>query len=297
MTDAPWLNNRLKIASKTATDLATAYNGAKVWLVGALAEGLAHQHSDVDLLLITPESVPAPGSCIIHGIRVDVRAVPRSTVHTWRALLNEFTVTRDHIEVFRAVRARLSDLTLLRTARPLPHTPGQAAVLTPEQRATYQRWALADRCEAAASLAEDLIGLSQAGLYPHADLVWVQLARVVAQAETVAAGAALLGEKWLPSLLSSNDTHPTPVPALPEPRWTSPDTHGVVFAPVQARLADALLSLWPSDAEPEPVDTGLGDFGWLPQRYSDGWFLRRGEDRVPLTDRQMRAWPPARRTP
>ena len=59
----------------------------------------------------------------------------------------------------------------------------------------------------------------------------------------------------------------------------------------EPRLADALLALWPTDAEPEPIDeAGLGGFGWLPQRYNDGWFLRRGDARVPLTDGRMRAW-------
>ncbi|AJE81571.1 hypothetical protein SLNWT_1195 [Streptomyces albus] len=290
MNDTPWLK-RLEVAEQAAARLADEYVGADVWLVGALAEGLAHQHSDVDLLLITPGPVAGPGSRLIQGIRVDVRAVSRSTVHEWRTLLDAFTVTRDDIATFRAARARLSDLTLLRTARPLAQTPDQVAVLEPGQRATYQRWALADRCEAAGSLAEDLLGLAQAGLYPHADLVWAQLARVVAQAETVAAGAALLGEKWLPSLLSSNNARFTPVPALPEPRWVSAPAHSPFFASVQVRVADALLALWPTDAEPEPVDeAGLGGFGWLPQRYGDGWFLRRGDDRVPLSDGRMRGW-------
>ncbi|MCX4573423.1 nucleotidyltransferase domain-containing protein [Streptomyces sp. NBC_01571] len=292
MTAAPWLDTRLKVAEHAAAVLADEYASADVWLVGAFAEGLAHQHSDVDLLLITQKAVPGPGSRLIHGIRVDVRAVSESTVDDWRTLLDAFTVTRDGIETFRTVRARLSDLTLLRTARPLSTAPDRAAILVPEQRATYQRWALADRCEVAASLAEDLLGLAHSGLYPHADLVWDQLARVVAQAETVAAGAPLLGEKWLPSLLSRDDAEPfRPVPALPEPRWLSAAAHSPFFASVQARLADALLALWPTDAEPEPVDeAGLGGFGWLPQRYSDGWFLRRGDARVPLTAGRIRAW-------
>ncbi|WP_031036396.1 nucleotidyltransferase domain-containing protein [Streptomyces sp. NRRL F-5650] len=292
MTSTPWLDARLKVAEHAAAALADEYAGAKVWLVGALAEGLAHQHSDVDLLLITPGPVPGPGSRLIHGVRVDVRAVRESTVHDWRTLLDQFSVTRDDIATFRIVRARLSDLTLLRTARPLTLVPDHTEVLVSEQRAVYQRWALADRCEMAASLAEDLLGLAQAGLYPHADLVWDQLARVVAQTEAVAGGAPLLGEKWLPSLLSQGDADRfTPVPALPEPRWLSAAAHSPFFASVQARLAHALLALWPTDAKPEPVDeAGLGGFGWLPQRYSDGWFLRRGDDRVPLTDGQMRAW-------
>ncbi len=292
MTATPWLDSRLEVAEQAAAALADEYNGTDVWLVGALTEGLAHQHSDVDLLLITPESVPGPGSRLIHGIRVDVRAVSESTVRDWRTPLDAFTVTRDDLATFRTVRARLSDLTLLRTAWPLPTTPAPAEVLGPKQRRAYQRWALADRCEVAASLAEDLLGLAQAGLYPHADLVWNQLARVVAQAETVAAGAPLLGEKWLPSLLSRGDAAPfRPVPALPEPRWLSAAAHSPFFACVQARLADALLALWPTDATPEPIDeAGLSGFGWLPQRYSDGWFLRRGDDRVPLTDGRIRAW-------
>ncbi|MER6464732.1 nucleotidyltransferase domain-containing protein [Streptomyces sp. NPDC001228] len=292
MTATPWLDARLQIAEQAAAVLADEYAGADVWLVGALAEGLAHRHSDVDLLLITQEPLAGPGSRPVRGIRVDVRAVSESTVHDWRTLLDAFTVTRDDIATFRTVRARLGDLTLLRTARPLSTAPARAEVLVPEQRAAYQRWALADRCEAAASLAEDLLGLAQAGLYPHADLVWDQLARVVAQAETVAAGAPLLGEKWLPSLLRRDDSEAfRPVPALPEPRWLSAAAQSPFFAAVQVRVADALLALWPTDAAPEPVDeAGLGGFGWLPQRYSDGWFLRRGDARVPLTDGRIRAW-------
>jgi hypothetical protein len=291
MTSTPWLDTRLRVAEHAAAALADEYVGAEVWLVGALAEGLAHQHSDVDLLLITKKPDPGPSSRLVHGIRVDVRSVSQSTVHEWRALLDAFTVTRDDITTFRTARARLSDLTLLRTARPLSPAPQHVEVLVPEQRATYQQWALADRCEAAASLAEDLLGLAQAGLYPHADLVWDQLARIVAQAETVAAGAPLLGEKWLPSLLSHDDADRfRPVPALPEPRWLN-TAHSPFFASVQTRLADALLALWPTDAKPEPVDeAGLDSFGWLPQRYSDGWVLRRGDARVPLTDGRMRAW-------
>ncbi|MFJ3824969.1 nucleotidyltransferase domain-containing protein [Streptomyces nodosus] len=292
MTPSPWLTARLKVAEQAAAALTDEYCDAGVWLVGALAEGLAHQHSDVDLLLITQGPVAEPRSRLVHGIRVDIRAVSAATVHDWRTLLDQFTVTRDDIDTFRTVRARLSDLTLLRTARPLTPVPNRAEVLATGQQATYQRWALADRCEVAASLAEDLLGLAQTGLYPHADLVWEQLARVVAQAETVAAGAPLLGEKWLPSLLSRDDADWfRPVPALPEPRWLSATAHSPFFASVQARLADALLALWPTDAAPEPVDeAGLGGFGWLPQRYSDGWFLRRGDARVPLTDGRMRAW-------
>ncbi|MFF4863502.1 nucleotidyltransferase domain-containing protein [Streptomyces sp. NPDC001231] len=300
MTDAwqpaPWLQTRLKVAEQAAAELADEHFGADVWLVGALAENLAHQQSDVDLFVVTPDDRgPAPElrSRLTCGIRIDVRAVTKTTVHDWRTLLEAFTVSRDDIEMFRTVRARLSNLTLLRTARPLARASDQAEILAPEQRATYQRWALADRCEAAASLTEDLLGLAQAGLYPHADLVWDQLARVVAQAETVAAGAPLLGEKWLPSLLSSRDDAArfTPVPALPEPRWVSAAAHSPFFASVQARLANALLSLWPADVEPEPLDeAGLGSFGWLPQRYSDGWFLRRGDARVPLSTSRMRAW-------
>ncbi|MFK0154288.1 nucleotidyltransferase domain-containing protein [Streptomyces sp. NPDC090493] len=292
MTVTPWLQTRLDVAEQAAAALADEHPGADVWLVGALTEGLAHQHSDVDLLLVTPVPVAGPGSRLVHGIRVDVREVSQSTVHEWRTLLDAFTVTRDDISTFRTVRARLGDLTLLRTARPLlSQAPDQAAVLEPEQRATYQRWALADRCEAAASLAEDLLGLAQAGLYPHADLVWDQLARVVAQAETVAAGAPLLAEKWLPSLLSSSGDRFTPVPALPTARWVSAAAHSPFFASVQTRLADTLLALWPTDAAPEPVDeAALGGFAWLPQRYSDGWFLRRGDARVPLSDGRIRGW-------
>ncbi|MFH9562334.1 nucleotidyltransferase domain-containing protein [Streptomyces globisporus] len=295
MTPAPWLEIRLSVAEQAAATLADEFFGAEVWLVGALAEGLAHQQSDVDLLLITQEQVAEPRSRLVHGIRVDVRVVSWDAVNTWRILLDSFAVTRDDIETFRTVRARLSDLTLLRTARPLTPAPDlePSRVLGPGQRATYQRWALADRCEAAASLAEDLLGLAQAGLYPHADLVWTQLARVLAQAEAVAAGAPLLGEKWLPSLMAvgHDGTRFKAVPELPQPRWPTAAAHSPFFATVQARLADALFVLCPSDVDPEPVhEAGLSGFGWLPQHYRDGWFLRRGDARVPLSDGQMRTW-------
>ncbi|MGW3498599.1 nucleotidyltransferase domain-containing protein [Streptomyces sp. NPDC001020] len=291
---APWIQRRLKVSEEAAAELSTEYFGADVWLVGALAEGLAHQQSDVDLLLVTPNAHgPAPqlGARITDGIRIDVRAVSEATVHQWRSLLDAFAVTRDDIETFRRVRAQLGDLTVLRTARPLSTTHAEG-ILRSGQRAAYQRWALADRCEAAASLAEDLLGLAQAGLYPHADLVWAQLARVVAQAETVAAGAPLLGEKWLPSLLARRHGagQAVPIPALPEPRWLSAAAHSPFFAPVQARLTDALLTLWPVGADPEPVEESLVGFGWLPQRYADGWFLRRSEARVPLTDSRLLGW-------
>lgn len=295
MTRAPWLEMRLRVAEQAAATLADEFFGAEVWLVGALTEGLAHQQSDVDLLLITHEPVSEPRSRLVHGIRVDVRVVSWDAVNAWRILLDSFTVTRDDIETFRTVRTRLSDLTLLRTARPLTPAPGlePSRVLGPGQRATYQRWALADRCEAAASLAEDLLGLAQAGLYPHADLVWIQLARVLAQAETAAAGAPLLGEKWLPSLMAvgHDGDRFKAVPELPQPRWSTAVAHSPFFATVQARLADALFVLWPSNADPESVDeAGLSGFGWLPQHYRDGWFLRRGDARVPLFDGQMRTW-------
>ncbi|MFD4943567.1 hypothetical protein ACFWNT_13745 [Streptomyces sp. NPDC058409] len=292
----PWLDERLQAAEQAATDLAGEHRGADIWLVGALAERLAHTQSDVDLLLVHPAG-PAPTlpSRLLRGIRIDIRAVTADTVNNWRTLLDDFTVTRDDVETFRRVRAMLPDLTLLRTARPLTGTPD--AVLTPIQWTTYQRWALADRLEAAASLAEDLLGLAQAGLYPHADLVWDQLARIVAQAETVAAGTPLLGEKWLPSLLARTDDTDdqraaVPVPVPPAPHWPSAATHSPWFAPVQLCLTEALVTLWPLEGTAAKAlpEKGLIGFGWLPQRYGDGWFLRRGDARLPLSDGQMLAW-------
>ncbi|MEW1719741.1 hypothetical protein [Streptomyces sp. NPDC093109] len=169
-------------------------------------------------------------------------------------------------------------------------------------RARAERRALADRAEAAASLAEDLVGLVEAGLYPHADLVRDRLALTLAAAEAVAAGSPLLGEKWLPSLLgraahsttgftTGSTTGFCPVPALPSVDWTVLSSWSPWFATAQVRLTDALLTCWPTSAEPA-AESGkeLFGFGWLPQRYSDGWFLRRGDVRVPISDGRLLAW-------
>lgn len=293
---APWLAKRQRIAQQTAAGLADQYPDAEIWLVGALAEHLAHTHSDIDLLVVVPTAEPpALRSRLVADIRVDLRAVAATAVDEWRELLADFTVTRDDVETFRRVRAHLPDLTLLRTARQMT-SDGTAEVLEPALRNGYRRWALADRCEAAASLAEDLVGLIEAGLYRHADLVWDRLTVILAQAETVAADAPLLGEKWLPSLLMQHygADEDAPVPTLPVPDWPHAATSGSPwFASVQVRLATALLSLWPltSTTPPHPLEErGLAGFGWLPQRYTDGWFLRRGDVRVPLSEGELHAW-------
>ncbi|WP_131770259.1 hypothetical protein [Candidatus Protofrankia californiensis] len=288
----PYLNKRLQIAQQAAADLADDHPGAQIWLVGAVAEHLAHAHSDIDLLLIVPTGpLPPLHSRLMDGVRVDPTTVTSDTVGRLRSLLGSFAVTREDIEVFRTVRARLADLTLLRTA--LAFSDGAfAPVLSAAERTGYLRWALADRAEAAASLAEDLVGLAEAALHPHADVVWDRLAVTLAAAEAVAAGAPLLGAKWLPSLLTRAEHTATGhrrIPSLPTPHW--PDAASPWFAPAQVRLANALLSCWPTEAAPDPSwQKDLSGFGWLPQRYADGWFLRRGDVRVPLSDGQLIAW-------
>jgi hypothetical protein len=281
-----WVDTRLTAAEKAAADLAHAYPGSDVWLVGALTEGLAHQRSDVDLLLVTPDDPPTLTSRQIGDIRVDQRAESTAVVGQWHRWLGAFAVTRDNLETFRAVRARMPDLMLLRTARRLTTNQAGEPATTAEERAVYQRWALADRCEAAASLAEDLLGLAAAGLHPHATIVRNQLALVVAQAETTASGSPLLSDKWLPSLLAQRAgvDEPVPLPAAD----TGDDNNR--FPVVQVRLADALLRLWPATAPPQPAIEHLHEPGWLPQRYADGWFLRLGDDRVPVTDAQLLGW-------
>ncbi|MEU7406106.1 hypothetical protein, partial [Streptomyces sp. NPDC044948] len=105
-------------------------------------------------------------------------------------------------------------------------------------------------------------------------------------------GPPLRGVQGPPRLVAPHsDARFKAVPELPEPRWSNAADHSSFFATVQARLADVLFALWPSDADPEPVhEAGLGGFGWLPQRYHDGWFLRRGDVRSLLSDGQMRTW-------
>lgn len=287
---SPWLAERQQIAHRAAADLAAAYPDGEVWLVGALAEQLAHTHSDIDLLVVVPaEPPPALRSRLVSGIRVDVRALTARTVGTWRQLLADFAVARAEVETFRTVRALLPDLTLLRTARQLVGT-GTRTVLEPGLRDGYRRWAVADRCESAASLAEDLVGLAEAGLHRHADRVWGRLGVVLAQAETAASGAPLLGEKWLPSLQAHH--HGGAEAELPAPDWAHAAARSPWFSTVQLRLVDALLATWPLAAtEPDPpAKKGLTGFGWLPQRYADGWFLRRGDVHVPLTEGELLAW-------
>jgi hypothetical protein len=283
---APWVDIRLTVAEHAAADLTRAYTGGEVWLVGALAEGLAHQRSDVDLLVVTPGDPPHLTSRQIGDIRVDLRAQSRAAIEQWHQWLSGFAVTRDNLETFREVRSRMPDLTLLRTARRLTADRAAEPATTAEERAVYQRWALADRCEVAASLAEDLIGLAVAGLHLHAAIVWNQLAIVVAQAEAAASGSPLLSDKWLPSLLARRLGVDEPVPLPPAGGGADSER----FAVLQVRLADALLRQWPATVEPQPPADHLHGYGWLPQRYADGWFLRLGDDRVPVTDAQILGW-------
>jgi hypothetical protein len=53
----------------------------------------------------------------------------------------------------------------------------------------------------------------------------------------------------------------------------------------------ALLSCWPVDDPLRmPPNLGAPDAGWLPQRYADGWFLRRGDVHIPITGGQLLGW-------
>ncbi|MFF4531640.1 hypothetical protein ACFY1P_20510 [Streptomyces sp. NPDC001407] len=285
MNATPWATQRLAIARLSAVCLLTEHPTAQVWLVSALAEHHAHARSDIDLLLITPDLAPTMASRIVDSVRVDVRAVAQCETDQWHTHLRQFSVTRSALEEFRTVRARLADLTLLRTARTV-RDGVFVPVLDSAGRDGYRRWALADRAEVASSLAEDLVGLVEAGLRPHADLVWARLAITLAQAETVAAGAPLLSEKWLPSLHPAGGAATAP----PAVDWTNPERASRCFAHAQVRLADALLTCWPVTAPAEPVDPQLTGFGWLPQHYADGWFLRNGDQHTCVPDAQVPAW-------
>ncbi|MER5985765.1 nucleotidyltransferase domain-containing protein [Streptomyces sp. NPDC001787] len=67
---------RLALTHSTARGLLAAHPGARVHLTGALAHGLAHARSDIDLLLITPDTPPPVTAVHRQQIRVDITAIP-----------------------------------------------------------------------------------------------------------------------------------------------------------------------------------------------------------------------------
>ncbi|MQS17903.1 hypothetical protein F7Q99_38380 [Streptomyces kaniharaensis] len=271
-----WVEHRRAVARTVTGQLAQEYPGSPVWMTGPVACGIAHARSDVDLrVLITEGPVPVLQSRIVDGVRVDLEAQAASEADELRGYLRQFHILGDDVDLFRTVRRRLPALTVLRTA--LAMHDGQQPVLDQAERDVYRRWALADRVQHAISLVEDLDGLFQAGLSDAVDLVTGQLHLAVQQAENVAAGHPLLGDKWTPVLAGA----PTPAAA---------SVHQALRQ-ARARLLAALLTVWPETAAPDgQVPDDWLEAGWLPQRYSDGWRLKFADATIRLTPGQLAAW-------
>ncbi|MEV5574488.1 hypothetical protein AB0L06_31020 [Spirillospora sp. NPDC052269] len=264
--------------------LQTANPGVTVSLEGALACGLAHATSDIDLRLVGDEPLlPEPGSWTTSGVRIDLQVSTTQRIEELHRLLHRFDVRADDLALFRRIRKDLPRLTSLRTAKRFQ--AGQwIPIVNSREAAIYRSWAVADRAETVASLTEDLIGLLEDGLHASADLVLDRLSLTLASAECAAAGLPLLGEKWLP--LIATRTWDASRPSVPRR-----DSAWEWFRPVQQRLTRALLSCHPvTDRDGASPPALAHDPRWLPQRYSDGWFLRRADDRFPLTDSALLAW-------
>ncbi|MFF8617951.1 GNAT family N-acetyltransferase [Streptomyces sp. NPDC015350] len=283
---------RLALAHSTARDLLAAHPGARVHLTGALAHGLAHARSGIDLLLITKDT-PPPVTAVHHqGIRVDVTATSLREMNDTRWLLAAFGLPREgSIPAPRTVRGRMDDLTRLRTALLLDGRGTARSVLTSTERKVYAQWALADRLQEAVTLTEDLAGLLGSGQMQSAAVVVGRLGTVIAQAETAAAGQPLLEEKWLPALLGLAASPPTGPLPLPPLAGAGAGSNQWGFADIQRRLISALFTCWgtpsgPPEPLPEPVDT----FGWLPLVCNEGFAARFGEEHVPLTGGELLTW-------
>lgn len=276
------LRLRLRIAASVSAELRGAPDGPDVWIEGPLTSRLAHARSDVDVAVCRPaeDSVPLT-SRMVDGVRVDLVARTREGVEAHRGLLRRFDVGFESLESFRVVRGRLGALTALRTAA-RSTDEGLIPILDDAERDGYRRWVLADRVQVAMSAAEDLLGLHAAGLRPHAAVAARQLMTAVEQAEVVAAGAPLLGEKWLPSL---RDRY-----AGGEVAAGEADV-GTLLRQARLRLIDALLHCWPVDRPAvSTVNTRVDEAGWLPQRFADGWFAQLGDERVRLSGPEVLAW-------
>ncbi|ARF71458.1 hypothetical protein ACPEIF_18245 [Streptomyces sp. NPDC012600] len=272
---------RREIADRVAQALVASGQAREVWLEGALACGFAHAASDIDLRGIVDGDLPTWESRIVDGVRVDLQATAPQRVEELRHLLRSFGVRRDDLGSFRRVRASMHDLMCLRTA--LSYGSGRwYPVLVPEERQGYRRWAVADQAEVAASLAEDLTGLVEDGLAESVGVVCRKLESCLTALGCAAAGHPVLGDKWLP-LLAGAQPRPSIDPARAETwEW---------FRPVQRAVTRALLDCWPvDDPLQKPPSPGAPDAGWLPQRYADGWFLRRGDVHIPITGGQLLGW-------
>ncbi|MGL5866564.1 MAG: hypothetical protein ACRCYX_11980 [Dermatophilaceae bacterium] len=296
---------RLALAERVAADIIGDRPDVEVWVEGALAYGLAHARSDVDLRIITDAASAAGNrSRIVDGIRFDLTTSTHHEVTTLRGQLAAFDVRLHDIEVFRTVRAAIGDLTRLRTAHRF--TPeGWQPVITDAEERVYCQWAVAHQVEQAHSLAEDLVGLHLDGLDDEAAVTWNRLDACTALARCAAAGAPLLGDKWLPSLDRRvlGSLH-DPFSGLERGQA---ETAEDAFAVAQIRTAAALTECWPltsigdadapaaADDQPpsshdQNVPGSVSGLGWLPHRYSDGWFIGCGDTRISLTAAQFTDW-------
>ncbi|MFE0276146.1 hypothetical protein ACFWZY_29250 [Streptomyces sp. NPDC058992] len=275
---------RREIADRVARELLVSGKAREVWLEGALACGFAHAASDIDLRGIVDGDLPVWESRVVDGVRVDLHATAPQRTEELRHLLRSFDVRRDDLGSFRRVRASMRDLMCLRTA--LAYGSGRwRPVLDAGERQGYRRWAIADQAEVAASLAEDLTGLVEDGLAEPARVVCQKLETCLTALECAAAGHPVLGDKWLP-LFADAQGPPSRLPI-----GTARAETWEWFRPVQRRVTRALLDCWPvDDPVQEPPNLGAADAGWLPQRYADGWFLRRGDVHLPITGGQLLGW-------
>lgn len=277
----PSARRRREIADRVAQALLASGEAREVWLEGALACGFAHAASDIDLRGIVDGALPAWESRIVDGVRVDLQATAPQRAEELRHLLRSFDVHRDDLGSFRRVRASMHDLMSLRTA--LSYSSGRwDPVLDPGERQGYRRWAVADQAEVAASLAEDLTGLVEDGLAEPAGVVCRKLESCLTALECATAGHPVLGDKWLPLLAGAPSRSPIDPARAGTWEW---------FRPVQRRVTRALLGCWPvNDPLRTPPNLGAPDAGWLPQRYAEGWFLRRGDVHIPITGGQLLGW-------
>jgi hypothetical protein len=278
---------RFEIARTAARSLLSEPGVRDVWLDGALAIGLAHDRSDIDLTVVV-DADRELDSRVVDGVRVDCAALTPESLASRRLILERFDVTFDDIGPFRAARAAMSGLTRLVTARRSPDFIDP--VVTADEMQVYRRWALADQAETMASLAEDFVGLHECGLVESAHVVWSAMRTHLVQADLVARGQPLLGAKWAP-VLCRRVRRPWPADGL-DSRTTGPDDASV--SGLQATLIQTMTAVWPTTAagpnDADEVPAEWTELPWMPQRYADGWFARLGDERRMITDAQLAAW-------
>src|SRR5947209_13867911 len=88
-------STRYEIAARVADEVATQPDVVEVWLEGALAVGLAHAYSDIDLRVLVEEDQTPWRSRLVDGIRVDLVASDPRDLTRLRDLLGAFDVRFD----------------------------------------------------------------------------------------------------------------------------------------------------------------------------------------------------------